>query len=54
VSGICGRRCSGVAVIAPATGRDRAGAGILTAAWLAAVVGGVGFNCMVPDSVHRE
>jgi hypothetical protein len=37
------RRCSGVAVVAPATGADRAGAGILTAAWLAAVLGGVGF-----------
>jgi hypothetical protein len=54
VSGICGRRCSGVAVIAPATGRDRAGAGILTAAWLAVVVGGVGFTVWFPTPYIRE
>jgi mannan endo-1,6-alpha-mannosidase len=30
-------------VITPATGADRAGAGILTAAWLATVLGGVFF-----------
>lgn len=38
-----GSGSSSATVIAPATGRDRAGAGILTAAWLAAVLGGVGF-----------